>query len=295
MKPAPFAYQRPAEVAEALASLAEFGAEAAVLAGGQSLVPLLATRRRRPALLVDINGLSGLGAIDVGRDGVRVGATVRQRALERDRACAARVPLLAQALPLVGRVGTRNRGTVSGSIAFADPAAELPSVLVAGGGDVTIRSGAGSRVVGADEFYTGGGRTALAADELIVGVRFGAPAVDEAAHCWLEFGRRPGDLPLVGVAVSLAVDERGRVRSLVAVFAGVHDRPWALPAELSAGLVGQEPTAAAIEHLAHAASSSGAPVTDGRTTEEHRRLLVGTLLRRALHRCAGTKDHADAA
>lgn len=294
MKPAPFAYRRPTELAEALALLAEHGERAAVLAGGQSLVPLLAARRRRPALLVDINRVSELNRVEVDERGVEVGATVRQRTLERHRTAGARVPLLAQALPLVGRVGTRNRGTVAGSIAFADPAAELPSVLVASGGEVSVRSATGARAISADDLFTGAGRTPLAADELIVGVRFGA-AAEGTAHCWLEFGRRPGDLPLVGVAVSLAVDESGRTKSVSAVCAGVHDRPWRLPAQWGRDLTGREPTARALAHLAREAASSCEPVSDARTTSAHRRGLVESLLRRALHRCAGIREQADAA
>lgn len=294
MKPAPFAYRRPTELAEALALLAEHGDRAAVLAGGQSLVPQLAARRRRPALLVDINRVRELNQVRVDGRGVEVGATVRQRTLERHQTAGARVPLLAQALPLVGRVGTRNRGTVVGSIAFADPAAELPSVLMASGGEVSVRSAAGARMISADDLFAGPGRTVLAADELIVGVRFGA-AAERTAHCWLEFGRRPGDLPLVGVAVSLGLDRGGRITSVSAVCAGVHDRPWRLSEQWGRGVTGQEPTARAFARLAREAAVSCAPVSDARTTSAHRRGLVESLLRRALHRCAGIREHTHAA
>ena len=292
MKPVPFDYARPTELAEALDLLAEHGERARVLAGGQSLVPQLATREVRPALVVDINRVDGLDRIRREAGGVELGATVRQRTVERDAATAGAVPLVAQALPLVGHAGTRTRGTVAGSIAFADPAAELPSVLVACGGSVEVRSRAATRTIAAGELFVGHRRTVLTATELVTSVCF--PAVDaRAGSCWLEFGRRPGDLPLVGVAAVVTVDPDGRIARMSVVCGGVHDTPWMVEA---AGEAVNEPlTAEAIAHVAAEAARACRPVDDARTTAAHRRLLVRALVRRALAEAGAKAGRADAA
>jgi CO/xanthine dehydrogenase FAD-binding subunit len=293
VKPAPFAYARPVDLPEVLELLAGHGERARVLAGGQSLVPQLATREVRPALVVDINRVGGLDHVcRDGDGGVELGATVRQRTVERDGATAAAVPLLAQVLPLVGHAGTRNRGTVVGSIAFADPAAELPSVLVACGGSVEVRSREATRTIEAGELFVGHRRTALAATELVTSVRF--PAADAGVGCcWLEFGRRPGDLPLVGVAAIVATDPGGRVVRMSVVCGGVHDTPWVV--EGAGEVVGAAPTGEAVAHIAAEAARACRPVDDARTTAAHRRLLVGALVRRALAEACANAGRAHAA
>jgi CO/xanthine dehydrogenase FAD-binding subunit len=290
VKPVPFDYARPTELAQVLDLLAEHGERARVLAGGQSLVPQLATREVRPALVVDINRVDGLDRIRHEAGGVELGATVRQRTVERDATAGGAVPLLAQALPLVGHAGTRNRGTVAGSIAFADPAAELPSVLLACGGSVEVRSRAATRTIAAPELFVGHRRTALTPEELVTSVRF--PAVD-AGICWLEFGRRPGDLPLVGVAALVTTDPDGRVARMSVVCGGVHDTPWAVAA--AEQVVGAAVSAEAVAHVAAEAARACRPVDDARTTAAHRRLLVGALVRRALTEACGKAGRADAA
>ena len=168
MKPAPFAYHRPATVEEAVSLLARHGGEAKPLAGGQSLIPAMNFRLARPAVLVDLNRIAGLAGIRPGADGVRIGAMTRQRAVERDATVAQHVPLLAEALPHIAHPQIRTRGTVGGSLAHADPAAELPAVMVALGATFELHSPRGKRSVAAEEFYTGLFTTALAPDELLV-------------------------------------------------------------------------------------------------------------------------------
>jgi CO/xanthine dehydrogenase FAD-binding subunit len=292
VKPVPFAYARPSELAEVLDLLAEHGERACVLAGGQSLVPQLATREVRPALVVDINRVGGLDRVRCEADGVELGATVRQRTVERDAATAGAVPLLAQALPLVGHAGTRNRGTVAGSVAFADPAAELPSVLVACGGSVEVRSREATRTIAAGELFVRHRRTGLTATELVTSVRF--PAVEaRAGSCWLEFGRRPGDLPLVGVAAIVTTDLDGRVARMSVVCSGVHDTPWAV--ESTGEVLGAAPTPEAVAHVAADAARACRPADDARTTAAHRRLLVRALVRRALAEACAKAGRTDAA
>ena len=171
MKAAPFDYARPAAVTEAVGLLADTGDEAKVLAGGQSLVPVLAMRLGRPTLLIDINAVEGLDELSLSDDTLYVGATVRQRRVEHDPNATA-VPLLAMALPWVGHRELRSRGTVCGSLAHADPAAELPAVAACLNATLEIATPTGRRSVSARDFFTGPMTTVLAPDELLLAVRF---------------------------------------------------------------------------------------------------------------------------
>ncbi|MEM9489802.1 MAG: FAD binding domain-containing protein, partial [Myxococcota bacterium] len=183
MKPAPFEYRRPDTVDEAVALLAEHGDEAKILAGGQSLIPTMNFRLAQPALLIDIGRLTDLDYIRRGEDrdgpagGVRIGALTRQRTAERSSLIAERVPLIAEAMPHVAHVQIRNRGTVGGSVAHADPAAELPVLLVALGGEIRARSSRGERTIAAGDFFTGLLDTALEPDELHIDLA--VPALPE--------------------------------------------------------------------------------------------------------------------
>ena len=208
MKPPAFTYHRPTSVAEALATLADLGADGKVLAGGQSLVPLLNMRLAAPAHLVDINRLGGeLGSIEAGPDGVVVGALARHADSERSDAAAAVFPLLREATRHVAHPTIRNRGTTVGSLAHADPASELPGVLTLCGGTVRVRSATGTRVVAAADFFVGPLESALRPGELAVSATFPAfpPGTGTA---WAEVSRRAGDYALcgLGIAVTLAAD-----------------------------------------------------------------------------------------
>jgi carbon-monoxide dehydrogenase medium subunit len=241
VKAAPFGYVRPGSVPGVLAELTAGVPSAAgvkILAGGQSLVPVLAMRLGRPGTLVDINAVAGLDEITAEGGTVRIGATVRQRTAQTHPATAA-VPLLRMALPWVGHREIRSRGTVCGSIAHADPAAELPAVACCLGATMTVVSDRGRREVGAADFFTAAMTTVLAPDELLESVSFPAAQPGEGSG-FAEVARRHGDFALAGVAVRVRGAASGRPDVAAACF-GVADRPvmrdvsrWASEA-LSAG------------------------------------------------------------
>jgi len=216
MKPRPFDYVQPDTVEEAVSLLAEYGDEARVLAGGQSLVPMLNLRLTEANVLVDISRLGPLGAIrDLG-SAIEVGAAVTQNTLMAWPALAEKLPLAAAALPFVGHFQTRNRGTVCGSIAHADPSSELPLTLAVLGGEVVLRSNRGERVLAAKDFQQDMLTTAREADELIVAVRF--PVTGEPAVAFREVALRHGDFAIVAVAA--VAKKKGSVRVGIAGMAG---------------------------------------------------------------------------
>jgi carbon-monoxide dehydrogenase medium subunit len=202
MKPAPFAYRAVATVEEAVAALAELGDEATVLAGGQSLVPLLNLRLARPSALVDVGGVEELRGIEA-NGSLQLGATTRQADALRAPEVAERAPLLTDSLRHVGHPATRSRGTVGGSIAHADPAAELPAVLLALDGEAVVRSAGGGRTILAESLFLGPFATALAEGELLTALRFPGSALG-ARHGFAEIARRRGDFALAGSAVVVA-------------------------------------------------------------------------------------------
>jgi 2-furoyl-CoA dehydrogenase FAD binding subunit len=220
VKPASFDYVRAESLDEALDVLHQEGTDVSILAGGQTLIPLLNMRMARPCVLVDIMRLPGLDGIEISDGTIRVGAAVRQSELERHATLASSQPLLVAALPWVGHAQTRNRGTVCGSVAHADPSAELPLVLVALGGEIELRSRRGPRRVAAETFFTGIMSTDRNDDELIEAVRF-PMARSGAGYAFREIGRRHGDFAIVACAA--VVDAR---RAQLAV-GGVADRPVA--------------------------------------------------------------------
>jgi len=247
MKAPPFDYIRPATVADAVAALARADGEGKVLAGGQSLVPVLAMRLGRPAVLVDINAVSGLNELSLTDDALYLGATVRQRQVEQHQAAAA-VPLLAMALPWIGHREVRGRGTVCGSLAHADPAAELPAVAACLNATLDIEGPSGRRTVTAREFFTGPMATVLAPDELLVRARFPVAGPGEGFG-FAEVGRRHGDFALTGVAVRVRLSRSGEVQDATLAAFGVSGRPMVrdvtplltscadTPAAVRAGLV----------------------------------------------------------
>jgi carbon-monoxide dehydrogenase medium subunit len=285
VKPAPFELHRPETVDDVVGLLADHGDEAKPLAGGQSLVPLLALRLARYDHLVDLAGVAALGGIADTDGALGIGAMVRQRDAERDPAVARWAPLVARALPLIGHFQIRTRGTLGGSIAHADPASELPAVTLALGADLDVAGPTGTRTVAADDFFVDRWTTALAADELLVRIR--VPrwtgrcgfAVDEVA-------RRHGDFAMVGVAVALGLGADGRVdRARLALF-GVGATPVrALAAE--AALIGR--TAADLSPADHRevgrlATADLEPPEDVHATGEYRRRAGAVVVARALAR-----------
>ena len=220
MKPAKFDYLRAGTLAEAHDALIAEGADASVIAGGQTLVPLLSMRMARPRLLVDIMHVEELGGIAVQDNAIRVGATVRQAALLGWPELARRQPLLALALPWVGHAQTRARGTVCGSAALADPSAEIPLTLVALQGEIELSSGKSTRRVAAEDFFTGLMSTVRADDELVEAVRFPCARAGEG-HAFREFARRHGDFAIVACAAVASAD------GTRLAIGGVADRPVA--------------------------------------------------------------------
>jgi len=279
-----FEYHAPDSLEEVLGLLAEYGDEAKVLAGGQSLVPLLAMRLARPAHLVDINQIPALRAIEERGDTIALGATVRQRVAEHSDAVRRCAPLLAEALPLVGHVAIRNRGTIGGSLAHADPAAEVPAVAVAVDGEVLLRSVQGERTVPAAELFAGYFTTALDAQECLIELRLPRwPA--GAGWAFEEFTRRSGDFAIVGAAAMVCVDSEGVISHSRISLSGVADTPVrASVAEES--LVGARPGPAAFSAAAEAATAKLAPPSDVHGSAAFRRHVAGVTVRRALARAA---------
>jgi carbon-monoxide dehydrogenase medium subunit len=282
VKPAPFQYRVTRSVAEATDALAEFGDVAAVLAGGQSLVPLLNLRLARPAVVVDINPVSELDTCTVSSDAVAVGAMVRARQLERCDDVATVLPLLRRALSFVAHPQIRSRTTIGGNIAHADPAAELPAVLVALGGTVTVTSSAGEREIAAADFFEGPMMTAVGEGELITAVTFPV----RAAMRWEfdEVARRRGDFAMVGACVGLAYDDE-RVTEAVVVLAGCGPRPLRCSAG-EAALVGHR-TGQDLDEVSAAVSHSITPSGDVHASADYRRHVAGRLVRRISARLLG--------
>ena len=277
MKPAPFAYAAPRGLAEALSLVREHGAEGKVLAGGQSLVPLLAMRLARPAVLIDLNRVRQLDYIRDGRE-VRIGAMTRQRTAELSPIVRRRLPLLAEALGYVGHPQIRNRGTIGGTLAHADPSAELPAVLSALDGQVVLRSTRGTRTLGPHEFFLSYLTTALEPDELLVEVRL--PAHDRAGSAFVEVARRRGDYALVGVAAVVEVAE-GRIARARLAFTGVGAGPVRI-GELEQAVVGKPADEETLTEAGRIASARLDPETDIHASAEYRREVAGVLTERAL-------------
>ena len=284
MKPPRFDYVLPRGVEEALSVLAQHGEEAKVLAGGQSLVPLLNFRLVRPAYLVDLNDVDGLGGVRVADGRLCIGAMTRQRAVETSALVRERCPLLAEAMPQIGHTQIRNRGTIGGSLAHGDPAAELPAVVAALGGELVLQSARGRRVLTPEQFFVGYLTTAVAPDELLVEVRLPVTP-PRTGSAFLEVSRRHGDFALVGVAVTLTVDEAGVCIAGAIALTGVGPTP-VVAREAARALVGVRPVPAAFEEAGRRVAAGVTPDGDLHTSSEYRQHLAGVLTRRALARTA---------
>ena len=284
MKPAPFDYACPTTIAEAVALLAAHAGQAKPLAGGQSLMPVLAFRLASPDLLVDLRKLPDLNRITFADDGVRLGARVRWRDIEDETRLTEAHPLLAQAISHVAHYQIRNRGTVGGSLAHADPAAEMPGIAVACDAMIHIMGAAGARIVPAVQFFTGPLSTVLEPDELIIEARL--PAWP-AGRRWAfeEFARRRGDFAMAGVAVFYDRDAAGRAGNAHIGVIGACSKPHRVPTA-EAALNGRVVDAAAIAAAAQAVAAAVDPPEDLHASADYRRALVATLTERALARAA---------
>jgi carbon-monoxide dehydrogenase medium subunit len=284
MKLPPLDYACPATIAEAVALLAAHNGEAKPIAGGQSLMPMLAFRVASPSLLVDLRKLPDLNHIAIGDDGVRLGAMVRWRDIEDDVRLRSAQPLLAAAIEHVAHYQIRNRGTVGGSLAHADPAAEMPGIALTCDAEISVMGSAGARTILAQDFFLGPLTTALNPDEIITEVKLPAwPA--RRRWGFQEFSRRRGDFALAGVALFYDEDDDGKAMNAHAGAIGVGDRPVRLSA-VEAALNGHTVDAATIAAAAKAASGEVEPADDIHAPAAYRRALVGTLTERALKAAA---------
>jgi carbon-monoxide dehydrogenase medium subunit len=279
MKLPPVGYQAPETVPEAMELLAEHLDEASVLAGGQSLIPLLALRLARPAVLIDINGIEGLSGVSAAGGWVTIGAMTREYAAEASATVAGAVPLLAAALPLIGHEAIRSRGTIGGSLAHADPAAELPAVALALDAGFVVRSLSGERVIAAADWFQGYLTTSRRPDELLVEVRFPAAGPGTGVS-FQEVARRHGDFAMVGLAASLTLSG-GVISDARLAFAGVSDVP-VRAAGAEDLLAGQQPSAGLFEAAAGRAASDIDPPADLHGPPDYRKKVAATLVRRGL-------------
>ncbi|MBX5492611.1 MAG: xanthine dehydrogenase family protein subunit M [Chloroflexi bacterium] len=284
MKPAAFEYHAPRSVAEALDLLAQYGDEGKVLAGGQSLVPLMNFRLARPAHLIDLNRIAELSYVRPHDGGLAFGAMTRQYVLEEDPQVAARNPLLPVIARHIGHVQIRHRGTIGGSIAHADPVAELPLAATLLDAELVIRSQDGERVARPEEFFLHYLMTSLAPTELLCEVRF--PALSpRAGWSFQEFARRHGDFAIVAAAAVLEADANGVCTAArVAVAGGAPTPQRSSGAE--AALVGQKLAPDTFEAAAEAAAAEADPESDIHASADYRRKMVRVFVRRALEEAA---------
>lgn len=291
MKMPAFRYHRPTTVEEAIGLLAEYGSDAKVLAGGQSLVPLLALRLSHPDHLVDIGRVEGLDSFDKvqGGDNVQggftVGAAVRHADVELSPVTGRAAPLVAAAMPHIGHRAIRNRGTVCGSLAHADPAAELPAVALATDAELVARSTDGERTIPAADFFLGYLSSALGETELLAAVRF-PPWPERTGGSVAEVSRRHGDYALVGLAAVVGLGAEGRVERAALSFFGAGSTP-VRATEAEQVLLGERPDPAAFAEAADVVTKTIDPPADNHATAAYRAHVAGVLTRRCLAEATG--------
>jgi carbon-monoxide dehydrogenase medium subunit len=283
MKLPPFEYEAPTTVAEAIDLLAEHLDEASILAGGQSLIPLLALRLARPEVLIDINGLAELSGVSATDGGVAIGAMTREYVAEVSKVIADTVPLLAAALPLIGHEAIRSRGTIGGSLAHADAAAELPAVARALDAEFVVRGPSGERVIPAAQWFEGYLTTARRPDELLVEIRF-PTAGRGTGVSFQEVARRHGDFAIVGLAVSLVLSG-GVISDARLAFAGVSDVPVRAAAAEDL-LAGETPSAELFDEAARLATGDIDPPADLHGSSDYRKTVAAAIVRRGLRAAA---------
>lgn len=280
MKPISFDYFAPSDLSDALALVDRYGTDAKILAGGQSLMPLMNMRLVRPRTIIDINRISQLEHISPGREGgLVIGALARQRALERSALVREKVLLLAKAVPYIGHFQIRNRGTIGGSMAHADPAAELPALAVALDAELALWSTRAQRLVKAEDFFLGPLTTAIEPTEVLTEVLF--PTWDARwRQGFQEFTRREGDFALVGAIVLLQIDGDGPCQAARIVMFGAGSRPVRMR-RAEAAVVGQTVDRRALEALAELVAEELEPESDIHASAEYRKEVGGALARRA--------------
>lgn len=279
MKPAPFDYYAPTTVEEACGLLAEAGGGATIIAGGQTLMPLLALRMSQPFLLVDINRIAALKGVSRANGSTRIGPVTRQNEAIADATLGSALPLVVTATKHVGHHQTRNRGTIGGSIALGEPAAELPATAIALGASVEVKSKRGSRRIAAEQLYLGPYATALEFDELITGIH--VPDWP-AGTVWVfrELAQRPGDFALVGLTGAVTVQD-GRITKAGLAWFGMGPTPIKAR-QAEAALVGQSVNTLDLRAIAELAVADSAPFDDHHATAEYRRTVGRRLFARTL-------------
>jgi aerobic carbon-monoxide dehydrogenase medium subunit len=283
MKLPPVEYEAPTTVAEAIDLLAVHRDDASVLAGGQSLIPLLALRLARPAVLIDVNGIDELSGVSATDGWVTIGAMTRDYVAEKSETVAETVPLLAAALPLIGHEAIRSRGTIGGSLAHADPAAELPAVARALDAEFVVRGQSGMRVITAAQWFQGYLTTSRGPDELLVEMRFPAARPGEGVS-FQEVARRHGDFAIVGLAASLVLSG-GVISEARLALAGVADVP-VRAAGAEDLLVGERPSAELFDQAARRAADDVDPPGDLHGSSEYRKTAAAAVMRRGLRAAA---------
>jgi len=276
-------YEAPTTVAEAIDLLAEHLDQASVLAGGQSLIPLLALRLARPAVLIDINGIDELSGVSATDGWVAIGAMTREYVAEKSETVARTVPLLAAALPLIGHEAIRSRGTIGGSLAHADPAAELPAVARALDAEFVVRDPSGERVIPAARWFEGYLTTSRHPDELLTEVRF-PTARRGTGVSFQEVARRHGDFAIVGLAASLTLSE-GVISDARLALAGMSDVPVRAAAAEDL-LVGERPSTELFDEAARRATGDTDPPADLHGSSDYRKKVAAALVRRGLREAA---------
>lgn len=281
MKPAPFVYHAPASLVEALATLAEYGLDASLLAGGQSLVPVMNFRLAQPAALIDLNHIPELDFVRRESDGrLHIGSMTRQRALERHPLIAQHAPLVHETMPYIAHPQIRNRGTIGGSLAHADPAAELPVILLALDGRVKLQKVGSERWVHGRDFFTDLFTTDRAEDEILTEIEL--PTLPpRTGTAFTEVARRHGDYALSGVAAVVTVDEEGVCTAVQLVYLNAGDTPIKAT-NAAALLVGQPASEEIFTAVAEAAQQEISPTTDIHATADFKRHLAKVLTVRVL-------------
>jgi aerobic carbon-monoxide dehydrogenase medium subunit len=283
MKLPPVDYEAPETVSEAVELLAEHVDQASVLAGGQSLIPLLALRLAHPAMLIDINGIAALSGVSASDGWVAIGAMTREYIAEESAIVADAVPLLAAALPLIGHEAIRSRGTIGGSLAHADPAAELPAVARALDAEFVVRARSGERVIAAADWFEGFLTTSRRPDELLVEVRF-PTARRGTGISFQEVARRHGDFAIVGLAASLTLSD-GVISDARLAFSGISDVP-VRAADAEDLLVGERPSPELFDEAARRATQDFDPPADLHGSSDYRKKVAAALVRRGLRAAA---------
>jgi aerobic carbon-monoxide dehydrogenase medium subunit len=278
MKPAPFDYSAPEEIEEALALLHEHGDDGKVLAGGQSLVPLLALRLARFDMLIDINRVAGLSGVQRSGGELVIGARTRQAEIARDERIRRDAPLLADATRYIGHFQIRNRGTIGGAIAHADPTAEYPAAALALDAEIELASQRGRRRIAVDDFLVSAYVTAIEPDELVVSVRVPAPA-PRAGFAIEEIARRPGDFALVGGVAAVALDDDDAITLARVVMFGVGPRPVRLTA-LEEEILSCRTLPSDLDASSRAVAAGLNPPSDVQASAAYRRDVSGPLAAR---------------